>query len=89
MSDKYIIKNCPALYQINGMTNECLGTDYQCQDSTDCVLKKIVELCKGAFKWKYADTAHDAQLRYAKAEFANELLSKLDIQECESENSQD
>jgi hypothetical protein len=81
---KYIIKNCPALR--GWVCNEqFIKQDkmIDCQDCTDCLLKQIVELCKDAFRWQYAATAHDAQLRYAKAEFANELLSKLDIEEVE------
>ena len=41
MSDKYIIRNCPAI-QYN--TCEKYG---MCQDCTDCVMKQIVELAKG------------------------------------------
>ena len=61
MSDKYIIKNCPA-YQKELVTmdfetgetkvtdkNVCINPFYPntCQDCTDCVLKQIVELAKG------------------------------------------
>lgn len=42
----YIVKNCPALYQIKGMTNECLGSDYQCEIITDCLIKQVIEKCK-------------------------------------------
>ena len=56
MSDKYIIRNCPASnkdFRLN-----CRGKAYidkykcvygllECQDCTDCVLKQIVELAKG------------------------------------------
>lgn len=78
MADKYIIRNCPALYQINGMTNECLGADYQCQDCTDCVLKQIVELCKNV-------CLTEKHLIHKSSTFnlANKILKLLDIQECE------
>lgn len=39
MSDKYIIKNCPATGP------GCCG--YICPEITDCPLKQIVELAKG------------------------------------------
>lgn len=77
MSDKYLIRNCPALYQINGMTNECLGTDYQCQDCTDCILKQIVELCN-----EYSGTWEDCD--YSNG-LSDEILELLEIEECESE----
>jgi hypothetical protein len=50
MSDRYIIKNCPA--KIKGKTKLCAKEiPYKhCQDCTDCVLKRIVELCKKAIK---------------------------------------
>ena len=50
MSDKYIIKNCPA-YRIE--PDLCVernlknGEWISCQDCTDCVMKQIVELAKG------------------------------------------
>ena len=42
MSNKYIIKNCPALQQ----TYYCNTHHSKCQDCTNCVMKQIVELCK-------------------------------------------
>ena len=86
MSDKYIINNCPAILRMTKICDDYRTTRDNpelCKNIKDCLLKQIVELCKDAFKWQYAGTAHDAQLRYAKADFANELLSKLDIQEVE------
>lgn len=94
MSDKkIIIRNCPALYQINGMTNECLGTDYQCQDCTNCLLKQIVELCKDAqsecsCKNPNKDVDCFECTSGGRAELGTEILKLLDIEECESENSQ-
>ena len=79
---KMIIRNCPALYQINGMTNECLGTDYQCQDCTDCIIKQIVELCG---KYQVIDAGYQkAAINY----LASDILKLLDIEDAEDENSQ-
>lgn len=58
MSDKYIIRNCPAYIHRPLSTHDrvCLLGDkvkpnrkelyVYCQDCTDCLLKQIVELCK-------------------------------------------
>lgn len=47
MSDKYIIKNCPAYseYWAEGCNNR-EKTAWVCQDCTDCVMKQIVERLK-------------------------------------------
>lgn len=86
---KYIIKNCPALYQIKGMTNECLDGNYQCQDCTDCLLKQIVEKCKN-YKEDCKIKGNCLDERLCSTCFlggANELgewiLDDLDIQEVE------
>ena len=77
MNNKYVIRNCPALYHIEGMTNECLDTDYQCQDCTDCVMKNIVELCG---KYQVIDAGYQ---KVAINYLASEILKLLDIEECE------
>ena len=83
MTNKYVIRNCPALYQINGMTNECLGTDYQCQDCTDCVLKKIVELCnKTAPICKECNSYDCSSCGNYTNSLDKEILQLLDIEEC-------
>ena len=79
---KYIIKNCPALYQINGMTNECLGTDYQCQDCTDCVLKQIVESFRKTVKIFSAESGTHPYAGGRCTE-AEGILQLLNIQEGE------
>ena len=46
---KYIIKNCPAVYIFKGGYS-CNNLDYDehifCKDIPDCLLKRIIELCK-------------------------------------------
>ena len=53
MSDKYIIRNCPAFVLMRTATsgtyfNMCGNAKghIKCADCTDCVMKQIVELCK-------------------------------------------
>jgi hypothetical protein len=82
---KYIIKNCPSLNQARNLCNEIINTccaDYNmgkpvvnCQDCTDCLLKRIVEKCK--FLINTFD--YDRGANYT----ANEILSMLEIEECE------
>jgi len=66
----YIVKNCPAIYRT---CNDCSNNSgKQCQDITDCVLKRIVELCK-----------EEQQSRVATNILSNKILQRLDIQEVE------
>ena len=86
MSDKYIIRNCPAI------TTGWHDTDYicnthkmgceHCKDCTDCELKQIVELCKEV-NTKFYDSVHQRYLSPSKAKFARQILELLDIEECE------
>lgn len=92
MSDKYIIKNCPATYKklrINE-NNEVYIDEYRCnyqtlnpcQDCTDCVMKQIVELAKG-YKEELIDrkTKKVVATRYFK--LTKEILELLEIGEVE------
>ena len=46
MSDKYIIRNCPALVGCRVEQDLCYKNGlHKCQDCTDCVLKQIVDKC--------------------------------------------
>lgn len=74
MSDKYIIKNCPA-YSKDAL-DFCLAknaTQAICYNCTDCLLKQIYNLCN---KYKEYDI------------IALQVTRLLDIEECESENTQ-
>ena len=81
MSDKYIIKNCPCYNKDYSCQSKDNITGKYCQDCTDCVLKRIVELCQGEINgdW-YKANAYYAMGRVAIAE---KILSRLDIQEVE------
>lgn len=73
MSDKYIIRNCPATGP------GCCG--YTCPEITDCVLKQIVEKCKNnqypIFNKKLE------MIGYEKSPLSKEILQLLDIKEVE------
>ena len=80
MSDKkIIIRNCPAY------SDYCEEIkSYECQDCTNCVMKRIVELCKhiksinktNSYIGEYSEFTQHSPL-------ANEILELLDIQEVE------
>lgn len=72
--DKYIIKNCPAIY--GAFTDGCKKDHYEdgsvlCQDCTDCVMKQIVELCKDKMDTEFNSGSI----------FAEEILNLLQIEE--------
>ena len=74
-----IIRNCPAIQQ---GTCEKYG---MCQDCTDCVLKKITELCKKV-KLTYGKldkplTATQCTALFSRATLADEILDILEIEE--------
>ena len=92
MSDKYIIKNCPAILR---MTKVCDAYETTrdlpqlCKDRTDCVLKQIVELCKDYYKnceieGNCIDNRTCTSCFFGGGnELAQDILSNLDIQEVE------
>ena len=91
MSDKYIIRNCPAILK---MTKVC--DDYRttrdnpelCKNIKDCLLKQIVDEC---FKAQRECNCYDIIPEVdcvdctdgGKNELATEILDLLDIQEVE------
>lgn len=86
MSDKkMIIRNCPAF---DSKYNECHSKiephKIYCMDCTDCVLKQIVELCKGIkcpCEYKGADCWECTESGARR--FADKILKLIDIQEVE------
>lgn len=75
---KYIIKNCPAQ---DVLGEECCYWNVykKCADC-DCVLKQIVEKCRGVQE-KFYDAVHSRYLSPSKAKFAREILNMLEIEE--------
>ena len=74
---KYIITNCPAIYRT---CNDCSNNSgKQCQDINDCVLKRIVELCK-----ENLDSLENyVDVRSLECTILQRILKLLDIQEVE------
>lgn len=89
MSDKYIIKNCPAITPITKLCNNVLPEVKDCADCTDCVLKQIVKnlrqvvyagLCGECDGCGYYNGCSDSECGTYQALKSMELL---DIQEVE------
>lgn len=85
MSDKYIIRNCPA--HSKDALDFCFAknaTQAICYKCTDCLLKQIVELCK---EEKTINCNIDGKEQVLKAYYhthlGDKILELLDIQECE------
>ena len=78
----YVIRNCPAY------SDYCEEIkSYECQDCTDCVMKRIVEKCKKYIE-NYNDKVFydkdDVQILMGKVMLSQSILSELlDIQEVE------
>ena len=82
MQNKCIIKNCPAF---DCKYNEChskIGNHkLYCMDCSDCLLKRIVEKFKNS---TYTIRTPITQKKITKIKkTAQEILSMLEIQECE------
>lgn len=83
---KYIIKNCPNCWHINrvipicGVTHKVCGfkgeteVSRYCKDIDNCVLKQIVEKCRGV-----QENFYNTSL--SKAKFAREILNMIEIEE--------
>ena len=84
MSDRYMIRNCPAFVLMRTATS---GTYFdmcgnakghiKCADCTDCVMKQIVELCG---KYHIIDAGYQ---KVAINYLSSDILKLLDIQEVE------
>lgn len=87
MTKKYIVKNCPCLYEY-GKGDCCNDLKFDqhtlCKDCTDCLIKQVVEKCKniecpcefnGADCWE-CSTAGQKTL-------AEQILQLFEIEEVE------
>lgn len=90
--NKYIIKNCPACNFIAvGNQYRCeLLEKTDCQDCTDCLLKRIVDLCKQKIEFcKNCSKSADVNIDCVECDERGEatlgrcILSMLEIEECE------
>lgn len=78
---KYIIKNCTSYCEFEKEYTCGVETkELFCEDNTDCLLKQIVEKCKGVQE-KFYDAVHSRYLSPSKAKFAREILDLLQIEE--------
>ena len=93
MSDKYIIRNCPAIYGIDDgflcSDREDDESEKYCYDCTDCIMKQIVEKCKKYIE-NYNDKVFydkdDVKILMGKVMLSQSILSELlDIQEITDE----
>ena len=73
---KYRITNCPAYLKYN----KCLHNNH-CDNITDCLLKRIVELCdSNASKVLYE--GETSKLKFVEGNpFAKKILEQLEIEE--------
>ncbi len=69
--NKYIVKNCPALYGINDGFLCVRGDESYCIDCTDCLIKQVIDKCK------------EARKTGKKAYLPLNILQLLDIEEVE------
>ena len=83
--NKYIIKNCPCLYEY-GKGDCCNDLKYDqhtlCKDCTDCLIKQVINKCTVALEVfdKHKDKNLYAQGRCATTE---NILQLFEIEECE------
>jgi len=86
--NKYIIRNCPAIYGIDDgflcSYRENEEDEKYCYDCTDCKLKQIVELCKENLN--SLETYVD--IRSLECTTLQNILKLLDIQEITDEREQ-
>lgn len=72
MNKKYIVKNCPSVYSKH---YKCDGIYYgPCQDCTDCLIKQVVNKCKGNKEYALEYLGHRDML-------AEEILQLFEIEE--------
>lgn len=69
----YIIKNCPCYWHIGEDDGCSLDNFKNCEDDTNCLLKKIYKLCKDDYT-----QFGDKELRY---DTLDEIINLLDIKE--------
>lgn len=84
MSDKYIIKNCPA-YSKDAL-DFCLAknaTQAICYNCTDCVMKQIYEKCENTIIQNPNQEDDTFEFDVGRESLGTEIIGLLDIQEVE------
>lgn len=70
--NKYIVKNCPAIFKHHLGHWNC-ANGIECQYRTDCLIKQVIEKCKDIFQNGW----------YVERKLPNEILQLFEIEECE------
>ena len=85
MTNKYIIKNCPAILKMTKICDDYRTTrdnPQLCKDCTDCVLKQIVKKCKSTLS---INKDSENEFTLGKMTFAEFILKDIDIEDAEDE----
>ena len=83
-ANRYIVKNCHAI--TNNLTcRQAIYENMFCDYRTDCVIKQVIEMCKGAVS-NYSNleilrTACETSEAYGKANITEQILQLFDIEE--------
>jgi len=81
---KYIVKNCPAIYDY-GKGKCCNDLKFDehtlCQNCTDCLIKQIVELCGKYHKIEIGKNNPMVAINY----LSSDILNLLEIEEVNEE----
>ena len=73
-ANEYIVRNCPC-YTSKGDYYDCWANqDTWCENITDCVIKQVIEKCKGNKEYALEYLGHRDML-------AEEILQLFDIEE--------
>ena len=73
--NKYIVKNCPALFDI---FCHSVSRGGMCQDRTDCLIKQVIELCKQSIR------PNESNLyRAGRMSLAVNIIDLFEMEECE------
>lgn len=84
--NKYVIKNCPNLYELlDGLVCTVTDDEDYCADCTDCLLKQVVDKCKKAIKTYDNEEFYedDADIFMGESNMASTILDIFEIQEVE------
>lgn len=76
MDKKYIVKNCPCVYNSYRTEYDC-DYDGPCADCTDCLIKQVIEKCK-----RYEDMSSCYDCIWGNG-VAKEILQLFEIEEIE------
>lgn len=85
---KYIVKNCPCLYEY-GKGDCCNDLKFDqhtlCQDCTDCLIKQVIEKCREQKEWfsKLPDRVAFDLTTLLGGNLQDEILQLFEIEECE------